>query len=53
MSLLEQAIIKKKQINKTISQPNLNNGDSKKYKIQTICNNMLYTSNSNDQLPDF
>lgn len=43
MSLLEQDVTKKLQINKTISFLELFKINSKKYKIETIYNCIIYT----------
>ena len=43
MSLLEQNIIKKEQVEKVL-ELNANNKNNKKCKIKTICNSMVYAN---------
>lgn len=43
MSLLEQDIIKKEQVEISIE---LDEGNSKKYKVQTICNSKIFAKES-------
>lgn len=45
MSLLELDNTRKKQVNKIISQIELNKRNSKKYEIKVICNNAVNVSN--------
>ena len=59
MSILEQDIIRKKQINKALLKPKkdleFEVGDNKEYKVKVIIDNTIYdqqTNNSN-QMPGF
>ena len=50
MSLLEQDTTKKKQVKTAIE---LDKGDSKKHKVEKICNSTVYVSKSEDYLLGF
>ena len=49
MSLLEQDITKKGQVEIAIK---LDKGNSKKYEMKAICNNVVYANKSKDYLLD-
>ena len=50
MSLLEQDITKKKQVNKTLSEPKreFEAENNKKYEVKAIINNMIYGKEANN-----
>lgn len=51
MSLLEQNITRKEQVDKIMSKLEFKNkGDSKEYKIKAICNNVVHISKLEDHL---
>lgn len=47
MSLLEQVITKKRWVNKTMYQIELNKSNSKENKVKAICNNKIYAKELN------
>ena len=49
MSLIDQTTTKKRQIDKKITE--LEVGNSKEYKLETIWDNAVYAKNTKDQLP--
>ena len=49
MLLLEQEITRKVWVSKKI--PELDAGNSKKYKMEAICNSAVYAKKSEDYLP--
>lgn len=51
MLLLEQDIRRKRQVNKLLKiEPELNNGDKKKYKVKAIYDSELYAKQATSQL---
>lgn len=46
MSWLEQNTIKKRQVDEPISQIKLDEGNSKEYKVEVICDNEIYIKKS-------
>ena len=53
MSLLEQDTIKKKQIDENVTELDVGDNDSKKYKVEAIWDNTVYARGSKSgQLPD-
>ena len=51
MLLLEQNTTKKERVNKKVMELEFQVGKSKKYKIETIWNNAVYASKSENHLP--
>lgn len=53
MSLLEQNIIRKEQIDKNISELNFNVSNSKEYQIEVIHDGVIYASRIENYLQGF
>ncbi len=51
VSLLEQDTTKKGQVDKITSRLEFENEGNKEYKVEAICDNVVYTSESKDHLP--
>ena len=53
MSLLKQDITKRRRVDKTTFQMELDKGNSKKYVVEVICNSTVYKKKSEGYLPSF
>ncbi len=52
MSLLEQDIIRKKQVHQLPKPKKFEVGDNKEYEIEAIINNVVYSKKTNGQMSD-
>ena len=52
MSLLEPNTIKKEQVNKQVTELELEAGNSKKYKVEAIWDSAVYANEKKGHLPD-
>ena len=50
MSLLEQEITKKEQINKKLTKLEFETGNNEKYKVEVIWNSAVYANKAKDHL---
>ena len=51
MSLLEQNITKKKRVDEDVTELDTSNDKSGKYKVEAICDSMVYVRESEGHLP--
>ena len=53
MSLLQQDIIRKEQVDKNVMELEFDVSNNEKYKVKTIWKGAVYTKESKDYLPSF